>query len=77
MFVGSIIKNEKDENVYKLAAVDNIFLIFLLIINASLTLFHIALLINHLIYIFTGQTTSERVRRKKGATNPFTNDSVV
>jgi palmitoyltransferase ZDHHC9/14/18 len=77
VFVGSIVKNEKDENVYKLAAVDNIFLIFLLIINASLTLFHIALLINHLIYIFTGQTTSERVRRKKGATNPFTNDSFI
>ena len=53
------------------------FLYFLVCLNGVLFLFHLALLINHSIYIFTGQTTSERIRRKKGATNPFTHNNIV
>ena len=59
------------ETIDELTKVENIFLYILLCLNGFLLLFHFSLLINHLIYICTGQTTSERVRRKKGATNPF------
>ena len=53
------------------------FLYFLTCLNGVLLLFHLALFINHVIYITTGQTTSEKIRRKKGASNPFTlNDAI-
>lgn len=61
----------------QLTKVDNIFLYILLGLNGSILLFHIALLINHTIYICTGQTTSEKIRRKKGAPNPFANESKI
>ena len=76
VFVESVVKNESVKN-GQLGNVDNIFLYFLLALNGVFDLFHIALLITHIIYIFTGQTTSEKIRRKKGAINPFNNDSIV
>ena len=63
-------KLNKDE-FSELTKSDNTFLYILVIFNAVLFLFNLALLINHIIYISTGQTTSERLRRKKGAINPF------
>ncbi len=60
-----------------LTSVENIFLIILLIINCSLFLFHVALFITHSIYITTGQTTSEKIRRAKDAKNPFTTNSAL
>ena len=67
----------KKEKISELSKTNNIFLYFLLILNIVFLLFHIALLINHSIYISTGQTTSERIRRKKGAKNPFTNGNII
>ena len=67
----------KKDNISELSKTNNIFLYFLLILNIIFLLFHIALLINHSIYISTGQTTSEKIRRKKGAKNPFTNGNIV
>ena len=55
----------------ELTMVENLFLFFLVVLNGVLLLFHIALLINHSIYICTGQTTSEKVRRKPRAKNPY------
>ena len=74
VFTESILKKEKFN---QLAKVDNILLYFLLVMNGAIALFHFALLINHLVYISTGQTTSERIRRKKGAINPFNNGSII
>ena len=69
IFIFSKITKEK---INELTKVENIFLYILLCFNGTLLLFHFALLLNHTIYICTGQTTSEKIRRKKGATNPFT-----
>ena len=65
------------ENIAELANVDNLFVYILLILNGFILLFHIALFINHSIYISTGQTTSEKIKRKKGATNPFTTGKIL
>ena len=65
------------DKISELSKTDNICLYFLLILNIIFLLFHIALLINHSIYISTGQTTSERIKRKKGAKNPFTNGNII
>ena len=64
------------ERIEELTTVNNLFLYLLVVLNGILVLFHLALLINHGTYICTGQTTSERIRRKKGAKNPFSNDSI-
>ena len=50
---------------------ENVFLYFLIIINGCIFFFHILLLINHIKYICTGQTTREKIKRKPGAMNPF------
>ena len=68
-------KVNKDE-FSELAKSENIFLYILLIFNAVLFLFNLALIINHIIYISTGKTTSERIKRKKGAINPFSCDTI-
>ena len=73
-FTLSIINNEK---ISDLANVENIFLYILLIINSALFLFHFALFITHSIYIITGQTTSEKIRRAKGAKNPYSTNSAL
>ena len=65
------------ERISELTKASNAFLYILLVFNGVLLLFHLALLINHGIYICTGQTTSEKVRRKKGAKNPFNNGSII
>ena len=72
-----ILSKVTKEKLNELTKVENIFLYFLLCFNGTILLFHFALLINHLVYIFTGQTTSEKVRRKKGATNPFTYHKMI
>ena len=64
------------ERIEELTTVNNLFLYLLVVLNGILVLFHLALLINHGTYICTGQTTSERIRRKKGAKNPFSNGSI-
>ena len=48
-----------------------IFIYFLLFVNLCIFLFHIVLIINHAKYICTGQTTREKIKRSKGAKNPF------
>ena len=74
IFTLSIINNDK---ISDLANVENIFLYILLIINSALFLFHFALFITHSIYIITGQTTSEKIRRAKGAKNPYSTNSAL
>ena len=61
----------------ELTMVENLFLFFLVVLNGVLLLFHIALLINHSIYICTGQTTSEKVRRKPRAKNPYKKEKAI
>lgn len=53
------------------ATVEIIFLYFLIVLNGCTFLFHIVLLVNHIKYICTGQTTREKIKRSPGATNPF------
>ena len=51
--------------------VEIIFIFFLVLLNSSILLFHIVLLISHIKYICTGQTTREKIKRAPGTKNPF------
>ena len=51
--------------------VDNAFMYVLIILNGCIFLFHLILIINHIKYICTGQTTSEKIKRSPGAINPY------
>lgn len=51
--------------------VEIIFVYFLIVLNGCIFLFHLILLINHAKYICQGQTTSEKIKRNRGAINPF------
>ena len=64
------------EKISEFGQAEKIFFYFLLILNGFLSLFHLGLLITNLIYIITGQTTREKIKRKKGAINPFTTNSL-
>jgi palmitoyltransferase ZDHHC9/14/18 len=65
------------ENEELLSKNDKVFAYVLLVLNIFLLLFNLALLIVHIIYMLTGQTTNEKVKRKRGAINPFSNDSKI
>ena len=65
------------EGLDELSKVNYLFLFFLVVFNGVILLFHIALIINHIIYICTGQTTSEKVRRKPRAKNPYRHEKLI
>ena len=52
--------------------INKIFLVVLLSLNLIIFVFDAVLLITHIRYISTGQTTSENIKRPSGATNPYT-----
>ena len=65
------------EDIGELNKTDKLCVCFLLIFNLFLLLFHMVLILSHSIYIGTGQTTSERLKRNENdnGINPFSKDS--
>ena len=57
-------------NISQNNSTNKVFIYILIVLNGCIFLFHIALVTNHIIYISTGQTTSEKIKRAPGATNP-------
>ena len=64
-----LINTDYDEDL--ILSSDIFFLYFLLCLNSTIFIFHIFLIFNHIKYIITGQTTSEKIKRGKNANSPF------
>ena len=65
----------QEEDKEKVNQTDRICVLLLIILNSFLFLFHGILILSHSLYIGTGQTTSEKIKRNPNTTNPFCNDS--
>ena len=65
----------QEEDKDKVNQADTICVLLLIILNAFLFLFHGILILSHSLYIATGQTTSEKIKRNPNTTNPFCKDS--
>jgi hypothetical protein len=64
---------EEDKDIVNQA--DRLCVLLLIILNSFLFLFHGILILSHSLYIGTGQTTSEKIKRNPNTTNPFCKDS--
>lgn len=65
----------QEEDKDKVNQADRLCTLILIILNSFLFLFHGILILSHSLYIGTGQTTSEKIKRNPNTTNPFCRDS--
>jgi len=65
----------EEEDKDKVNQADRLCTLILIILNSFLFLFHGILILSHSLYIGTGQTTSEKIKRNPNITNPFCRDS--
>jgi len=65
----------EEEDKDKVNQADRLCTLILIILNSFLFLFHGILILSHSLYIGTGQTTSEKIKRNPNTTNPFCRDS--